>query len=120
MSTAPMTMAAICVLHAALLQREYIQMSAFRDRFYRGIVGHLAAPDRAGAAPTRPYGDILLTIHHVSGGNSDDAGTEFRAGPQHLAGLGIEGHEMAVGAAAEHQTPGGGQRGAGPRHMGFV
>src|SRR6202795_4950680 len=106
MSTAPMTMAAICTLRAALLQREYIQMSAFRDRFYCGIVGHLAAPDRAGATPTRPDGDILLSVHHVGGGNADDAGTELRAGPQDFAGLGIKGHEMSVGAAAEHQTPG--------------
>src|SRR3984893_7349037 len=120
MRTAPMIMAAICVLRAVLLQREYIQMSSLRDRFYCGIVGHLAAPDRTGAAPTRPYGDILLAIHDVGGGNADDAGTELRAGPQYLPGLGIEGHEMPVGAAAEHQTPGGGHRGAGPRHMGFV
>src|ERR1700680_738285 len=120
MSTAPRINAATRMSRAGLLQTKDIQLSAFWNRLDRGIVGHLSAPDWAGATPTRPHGDILLAVNHISGGHSDDPGAELLAAPQHLATLGVECHEMAVGAAAEHQATGGGQRGAGPGQMGFV
>src|ERR1019366_668135 len=113
-STAPRINAAHWAFDTDLLQGEYIEVPALRDRFDGRIVGHFPAPDRPGAAPASPHRDILLAIHQVGGGNADNAGAELRARPQDLPGLGVEGHEMAVGAAAEHQAARRGERRAGP------
>src|SRR5471032_3324602 len=90
-STAPRTNAAMRVLCGALFEGEYIEVPTFRYRLHRRVVGHLSTPYRARTAPTRPHGDILLTVDHVSGGHADNAGTELRAGPQDFARLGVEG-----------------------------
>src|SRR5450631_4636783 len=119
-STAPRRHAANRALRAPLLQSKDIEVSAFRDRSHRGILGHLPAPDRAGATPTRPHGDILLAINRVGGGHADNPGAELLAAPQHLARLGVESHEMPISATAEHQAAGGGERGTGPRQMGLM
>src|SRR5580658_9850777 len=106
-STPASIQTAILTLRILLLQSEDIEVPSLGYCLDRGIICHLATPDRATTAITSPHADILLTVNHISAGNTEDSGTELLTGPEHLAGLGIKCQEMTVGTAAEHQAAGG-------------
>ncbi len=63
-----------------------------------------------GVKRRRRTGVLILAVHHISRGNTDNPGTQLWAGPEHFTGLGVERHEMPIGAAAEHHPTGRCQR----------
>src|SRR5690606_14171122 len=70
---------------------------------------------RHGAAVADGHADVLLAVLLPGHGRGDDsaAGLEF---PQLVAGLGVEGLEVAIAGAGEHQVALGGQY-AGPQRQ---
>src|SRR5512144_1602155 len=99
-----------------LRQLEGPQAAALRDVLVH--LGHLAAPQRDRAAPAGDHGHVLLAVLLPGDGRADDAGAGVEL-PQLLAGLGVEGLQVALGGPGEDQAAVGGED-AAPVHAPVV